>query len=197
MPLRGVRAGYGARLTFCWRGRQAPGQGHRCRCFPIAAHQHRARLPHGGSASIPRNWLVCAQPAAPDGTHVGRTESADPISYEIAETIRGDPCEVEQAVREHAGLCIDMRADEILISADGHAQTSESPNMATAAPSAHRGPRRRRGSTPGCPSWPHSHPWPASVFPVTAARKVSAPVRASSPSRHVCLGPRTGNQEGS
>lgn len=75
------------------------------------------RLPHGGSASIPRNWLVCAQPAAPDGTHVGRTESADPISYEIAETIRGDPCEVEQAVREHAGLCIDMRADEILISA--------------------------------------------------------------------------------
>lgn len=117
LAAQGVRAGYGAGLTFCWRGRQAPGRGHRCRCFPIAAHRHRARLPHGGSASIPRNWLVCAQPAAPDGTHVGRTESADPISYEIAETIRGDPCEVEQAVREHAGLCIDMRADEILISA--------------------------------------------------------------------------------
>src|SRR5690242_2415060 len=59
--------------------------------FPVAAHRHRAHPPHGGSASLPRNWLVCARPAAPDGAHVGRTESADPISSEIAEKIRGDP----------------------------------------------------------------------------------------------------------
>jgi len=62
------------------------------------------------------------------------------------------PDEVEQAVREHAGLCIDIRADEILISADEHAQTSVS-NMATATPLGPPGPRRRRSSTPGCSSW--------------------------------------------
>jgi len=33
-----------------------------------------------------------------------------------------------------------MRTDEVLTSADGHAQTSESPNIATAIPSARRGP---------------------------------------------------------
>src|SRR6266480_5544309 len=33
-----------------------------------------------------------------------------------------------------------MRTYEVLISADEHAQTSESPNMATATPSARRGP---------------------------------------------------------
>jgi hypothetical protein len=62
------------------------------------------------------------------------------------------PDEVEQAVSEHAGLCIDMRTDEILISADEHAQTSVS-NMATATPLGPPGPRRRRSSTPGCSSW--------------------------------------------
>jgi hypothetical protein len=74
--------------------------------------------PTAWRVSIPlRNWLVCARPAASDGAHVGRTESADPISTEIAERYAVIPDEVEQAVSEHAGLCIGMRADEILISA--------------------------------------------------------------------------------
>jgi len=41
-------------------------------------------------------------------------------------------------------------------------------------PSARRGPRRRRSSTPGCSSWTRSHPQPASVLPESAARKVAA-----------------------
>jgi hypothetical protein len=44
--------------------------------------------------------------------------------------------------------------------------------MATATPSARRGPRRPRSSTPGCPSWAHSHPPPLSVLPESAARKI-------------------------
>jgi len=74
-----------------------------------------------------------------------------------------------------------------LTSADGHAQTSESPNMATATPSGRRGPRRRRSSTPDRSSWTRSHPPPASVLPESAARKVSAPVRRAhirTPARH-------------
>lgn len=46
--------------------------------------------------------------------------------------------------------------------------------MATATPSARRGPRRRRSSTPGRSSRTRSHPPPASVLPDSAARKVSA-----------------------
>ena len=42
-----------------------------------------------------------------------------------------------------------QRPSDALYSADEHAQTSESPNMATATPSARRGPRRRRSNTPG------------------------------------------------
>jgi len=39
---------------------------------------------------------------------------------------------------------------------------------------ARRGPRRRRSSTPGCPSWTRSHPPLASVPPENAAQKASA-----------------------
>jgi hypothetical protein len=38
-----------------------------------------------GLGISPPELLVCTRPAAPDGAHLGRTESADPISYEIAE----------------------------------------------------------------------------------------------------------------
>ena len=41
-------------------------------------------------------------------------------------------------------------------------------------PSARRGPRRRRSSTPGCSSRTRNHPQPASVLPESAAQKVSA-----------------------
>jgi hypothetical protein len=70
-----------------------------------------------------------------------------------------------------------MYISGILISADEHDQTSESPNAAAAAPPARRGPRRRRSSMPGRPSWTRSHPLPASVLPESAPRKGSALVR--------------------
>jgi hypothetical protein len=79
-----------------------------------------------------------------------------------------------------------------LLGSDEHAQTSESPNMATATPSARRGPRRRRSSTPGRSSWTRSHPPPASVLPESAARKVSALVRrAHIPGTYAASGPES------
>jgi len=64
--------------------------------------------------------------------------------------------------------------------------------MATATPSVRRGPRRRRSSTPGFPSWTRSHPPPASVLPESAARKVSAPVRrAHIPDTYAASGPES------
>ena len=74
--------------------------------------------PTAWRVSIDPQELAGLRPASCARRHTCRPHRVGgPISYEIAETIRGDPCEVEQAVREHAGLCIDMRADEILISA--------------------------------------------------------------------------------
>jgi hypothetical protein len=62
--------------------------------------------------------------------------------------------------------------------------------MATATPSARRGPRRRRSSTPCRSSWTRSHPPPASVLPESAARKVSASVRrACIPNTYAASGP--------
>jgi hypothetical protein len=75
-------------------------------------------------------------------------------------------------VQRHAAQRISIRTRNARYSADEHAQTNESPNMATATPSARRGPRRRGSSTPGCPSWAHSHPPPLSVLPESAARKI-------------------------
>jgi hypothetical protein len=43
--------------------------------------------------------------------------------------------------------------------------------MATATPSARRGPRRRRSKTPDRSSWTRSHPRPASILRESAARK--------------------------
>ena len=64
--------------------------------------------------------------------------------------------------------------------------TSESPNRRPPTPSARRGPRRRRSSTPGCSSWTRSHPPPASVLPETAARKVclGGELTFRTPTRH-------------
>ena len=53
----------------------------------------------------------------------------------------------------------------MLSSADEHAQTSVPRTWRPPLPSALRGPRRCRGSTPGCSSWTHGHPPPATVFP--------------------------------
>jgi hypothetical protein len=50
-----------------------------------------------------------------------------------------DSYQGHEGVSEYSNSCIDMRADDLLISADEHAQTSESPNMATAAPPARPG----------------------------------------------------------
>jgi hypothetical protein len=68
-----------AHVVLAW----APGPRPRSR-VPLLS---RGFSPAPGSPTgiIPRKWLVCARPAAPDGTQVGRTESADAISYEIAE----------------------------------------------------------------------------------------------------------------
>jgi hypothetical protein len=64
--------------------------------------------------------------------------------------------------------------------------------MATATPSARRGPRRRRSSTPGCSSWTRNHPQPAAVLPESAARKVSALVwRAHIPGTYAASGPES------
>jgi hypothetical protein len=117
LPLRDFRAGYGARLTFCWRGRQALGRGHGCRCFPVAAHRYRAHPPHGGSASLPGiGWSAPGQ--LRQTAHMQAAQNRQirfpPRSGKRYAVV---PDEVEQAVSEHAGLCIDMRADEILISA--------------------------------------------------------------------------------
>jgi len=49
------------------------------------------------------------------------------------------------------------------------------PNMATATPSARRGPRRRRSSTPGRSRWTRSHLPPESIFP--RARRGRSPPR--------------------
>jgi len=69
----------------------------------------------------------------------------------------------------------------------------ERPNMATATPSARRGPRRRRSSTPGCPSWTPSHPPQASVLPEGAVRRGSALVwRACIPDTCAASGPEPG-----
>ena len=69
-------------------------------------------------------------------------------------------------------------------------RTGESPNMATAIPSARRGPRRRRSSTPGRSSWTRRHPPPASVLPESAAGKVSALMRrAHIPGSYAASGP--------
>jgi len=90
-----------------------------------------------------------------------------------------------------------MQLRNVLNSADEHAQTSESSIIATATPSAHRRPRRRRSSTPGCPSWTRSHPPPESVLPESAARMVSAVVwRAHIPDTYAASGPEPEELEG-
>jgi hypothetical protein len=86
-----------------------------------------------------------------------------------------------------------MRGSYALISADEHAQTSESPNMATATPSACREPRRSRSSMPGYSNWTRSHPAPTSVFPEGVARNVSASMRrAHIPDTYAASGPESG-----
>ena len=83
--------------------------------------------------------------------------------------------------------------DDILISADEHAQTSRPEHGDHRHSLGPPGPRRRRSSTPGCPSWTRSHPPPASVFPEGAARKVSAPGRrAHIPDTYAASGPEPG-----
>jgi hypothetical protein len=71
------------------------------------------------------------------------------------------------------------------------------PNMATATPLGLPGPRQRRSSTPGCPSWTPSHPPPASVFP-RARHGRSLPRCGVLTFRHLRgIGSLTGNLEGS
>ncbi len=97
---------------------------------------------------------------------------------------------------EYAGRFIDIRASNTLISADEHAQTSESPNMATAAPSARRGPdaaeAARRVARAGRAAIPRQHP----SSPESAARNV-CPGAASSHSGHLRgIGPRPDQEPG-
>jgi hypothetical protein len=72
----------------------------------------------------------------------------------------GDCRPGRDSVSEYSTSCIDIRADELLISADEHAQTSESPNMATATPSARRGPAEaaRRVARAGRAAIRRQHP---------------------------------------
>jgi hypothetical protein len=65
------RWGYGATLTFCECGHQALGRRHGCRyvprsCSPPPNSPTAWRV----SASVPRNWLVCTRPPAPDGAYL-------------------------------------------------------------------------------------------------------------------------------
>jgi hypothetical protein len=50
------------------------------------------------------------------------------------------------------------------------------PNMATATPLGSPGPRRCRGSTPGCSGWTHGHPPLATLI---AARRLADDPRAA------------------
>jgi len=64
--------------------------------------------------------------------------------------------------------------------------------MATATPSVRRGPRRRRSSTPGFPSWTRNHPQPATVLPRERGAEGLCPGAASSHSGHLRgIGSRT------
>src|ERR1051325_6271244 len=59
----------------------------------------------------------------------------------------------------HVSKAISACCSLTLSSADEHAQTSAS-ERGNRHPLGPRGPRRRRSSTPGCPSWTPSHPPP-------------------------------------
>ncbi len=99
--------------------------------------------------------------------------SAPPASRCLASTVVAN-LDVDGSACKAKWFTINANHERpIRSSADEHVQTSESPNMAAATPSARREPRRRRSSTPGCSSWTRNHPQPASVLHKSAARKVS------------------------
>src|SRR6266566_2417468 len=93
---------------------------------------------------------------------------------------------------DYSSRRIDMYIGDALISADEHAQTSESPNMATATPSARRGPQTPQKQHAGSLELDAQPLSPASVLPESTARKVSALVwRAHIPDTYAASGPES------
>jgi hypothetical protein len=111
------------------------------------------------------------------------------------EMLLGNRRQGRESVSEYSSSCIGMSADDALISADEHVQTS-GPRTWRPPLLGRRGPRRRRSSTLGCSSRTCSHPPPASALPEGAGGLCLGV--ASSHSGHLRgIGPRISNIEGS